>query len=167
MIANWTIAIPRGCLLKVAGWSMVASVYHLEPWYIGVVFMLFLLGAATTKDFSDMPGDRAGGCQTLPVRYGVKAAAWMIAPFFFLPWLLIPLGIAVDNPWWAGERILTGNPSALLALGTLLTLWGAYTVYLMVRRPEELATTENHVSWKHMYLMMMAAQLGFLVAYVI
>ncbi|HET9480257.1 MAG TPA: UbiA family prenyltransferase, partial [Candidatus Polarisedimenticolia bacterium] len=26
--ANVTIAIPRGCLLKVAGWSMVASIFH-------------------------------------------------------------------------------------------------------------------------------------------
>src|SRR2546425_9726070 len=25
-------ALPRGCLLKVAGWSMVGSVLHLEPW---------------------------------------------------------------------------------------------------------------------------------------
>jgi hypothetical protein len=37
---------------------------------------------------------------------------------------------------------------------------------LMVRRPEELAATENHISWKHMYLMMMVAQVGFALAYV-
>ena len=54
--------------------------------------MLFLVGAATTKDFSAMEGDRAGGCRTLPVRYGVKKAAWMIAPFFVFPWLLVPAG---------------------------------------------------------------------------
>ena len=33
--ANLTIAIPRGCLLKVAGWAMVAHVAHIEPWFIG------------------------------------------------------------------------------------------------------------------------------------
>ena len=37
MWANITIAIPRGCLLKVAGWAMVAHVWHWEPWYIGLI----------------------------------------------------------------------------------------------------------------------------------
>jgi len=46
-------------------------------------------------------------------------------------------------------------------------VWGAYTSWLMIRKPEELATTENHISWTHMYLMMMAAQVGFLVSYIV
>ena len=156
--ANITIAIPRGVLLKVAGWSTVSSVLDLEPWYIGAVFGLFLLGAASTKDFSDMEGDRAGGCTTLPIVYGVKAAAWMIAPFFVLPFLLIPAGVAAG--------ILTGNPRLLNLLGVTLVIYGGYTVYLLVRRPDELAKTENHPSWTHMYRMMMVAQIGFALAYV-
>ena len=163
--ANVTIAVPRGCLLKVAGWSMVASVLNLEPWYIGTIFLLFLLGASTTKDFSDMEGDRAHGCLTLPIRYGVRKAAWMITPFFIFPWLLMPLGAYLTDPLHPGQRILTGNPVTLTAVGALLTLWGAFTSYLVIRRPEELATTENHPSWTHMYLMMMSAQVGFAVAY--
>ncbi|HEU5182886.1 MAG TPA: UbiA family prenyltransferase [Candidatus Polarisedimenticolia bacterium] len=163
--ANLTIAIPRGCLLKVAGWSMVASVAHPEPWYIGSVFFLFLLGASTTKDFSDMEGDAAHGCITLPIRYGVRRAAWMITPFFIFPWLLLPLGAHLPDPVHAGGRLLSGNPTILTAVGLLLTLWGCLTSYLVIRRPEELATTENHPSWTHMYLMMMLAQVGFAVAY--
>jgi geranylgeranylglycerol-phosphate geranylgeranyltransferase len=157
--ANLTIAIPRGCLLKVAGWTMVAHASYAEPWFIGSIFMLFLLGAASTKDFSDMEGDRAGGCRTLPIRYGVRKAAWMISPFFIFPWLLMPLG--------ARRGILTGNATFLTFLGIGLALWGAYTVWLIVRKPEELAATENHPSWRHMYLMMMAAQVGFAVAYLV
>jgi 4-hydroxybenzoate polyprenyltransferase len=157
--ANLTIAIPRGCLLKVAGWTMVAHFTTLEPWYIGSVFMLFLLGAASTKDFSDIEGDRAGRCRTLPIAFGVKRAAWMIAPFFIFPWLLMPLG--------AATHILTGNGKFLTILGIALALWGAYTVWLIVRNPDELTATENHPSWRHMYLMMMAAQVGFAVAYVV
>ena len=65
--ANITIAIPRGVLLKVAGWSTVKTILGLEPWYIGAIFGLFLLGAASTKDFADIEGDRAGGCRTLPI----------------------------------------------------------------------------------------------------
>ena len=42
--ANVTIAIPRGVLLKVAGWSAVKTIMGTEPWYIGAIFGLFLLG---------------------------------------------------------------------------------------------------------------------------
>lgn len=167
ILANVTIAIPRGCLLKVAGWSMVGSVYHLEPWYIGGIFGLFLLGAATTKDFSDMEGDRLAGCYTLPIRYGVRKAAYMIAPFFVIPWVLIPIGAFVKNPFDPTHHILTGNPYVLAALGVALAIWGAYTVYLLVRNPDDLARVENHPSWTHMYLMMMAAQVGFAAAYLV
>jgi 4-hydroxybenzoate polyprenyltransferase len=157
--ANLTIAIPRGCLLKVAGWTMVARALTLEPWFIGSIFMFFLLGAASTKDFSDIEGDRAGGCRTLPIAFGVRRAAYMIAPFFVLPWLLMPLGASLG--------ILTGNHTALEVLGVVLALWGMYTVWLIVRNPDELTSTENHPSWRHMYLMMMAAQVGFAVAYIV
>jgi 4-hydroxybenzoate polyprenyltransferase len=156
--ANVTIAIPRGVLLKVAGWSTVKTILGAEPWYIGAIFGLFLLGAATTKDFADIEGDRAGGCTTLPILYGVKAAAWIIAPFFVLPFALIPIGVRLG--------ILTGNPLLLDLLAASLIAYGFYTVYLLVRRPEELAFTENHPSWTHMYLMMMLAQIGFALAYV-
>jgi 4-hydroxybenzoate polyprenyltransferase len=155
--ANVTIAIPRGVFLKVAGWSAVKTVMGLEPWYIGSIFGLFLLGASSTKDFADIAGDKADGCQTLPILYGVRKAAWIISPFFVLPFFLIPLGVQ--------RGILTGNPHLLLVLGPVLILYGVYTSYLMVRKPEELASTENHVSWTHMYLMMMVAQVGFALAY--
>ena len=157
--ANLTIAIPRGCLLKVAGWTMVARATTLEPWFIGSIFMLFLLGASSTKDFSDIAGDLAGGCRTLPITFGVRRAAYMIAPFFVIPWLLMPLGASLG--------ILTGNLVALDILGAGLVVWGAYTVWLIVRNPDELTATENHPSWRHMYLMMMAAQIGFAAAYVV
>lgn len=172
--AQITIAIPRGCLLKVCGWSCVGTVLaDAEPWFIGGVFLFFLLGASATKDFSDMRGDAAAGCYTLPVRYGVKSAAYQIAPFFVLPWLLIPLGMFATREFHhadgRAERLpfLTGNPTILLGLTAALVLYGAYTVWLILRDPEALATTENHPSWTHMYRMMMVAQIGFAVAYLV
>ena len=159
LLANITIAIPRGVLLKVAGWSTVKPVWGAEPWYIGLVFGLFLLGASTTKDYSDIEGDRADGCRTLPILYGVKKSAWMIAPSFVLPFLLLPIG--------AGLHILTGNAVFLTLLGTALAMWGSYVCWLILRRPEELATTENHISWTHMYWMMFVTQIGFMVAYLL
>jgi 4-hydroxybenzoate polyprenyltransferase len=157
--ANVTIAIPRGVLLKVAGWSAVKTVVGVEPWYIGMVFGLFLLGASTTKDFADMEGDRLGGCRTLPIVYGVKRAAWMISPSFVLPFLLINVGTAFG--------ILTGHALLLHALGFVMTMYGLYVCYLMLKRPEDLAIDENHVSWAHMYRMMFVAQIGFAVAYLL
>lgn len=163
--ANVTIAIPRGGLLKVAGWTMVASARSLEPWIIGGLFVLFLLGAATTKDFSDVKGDRAGGCRTLPVQYGNRRAVQIISPFFVLPWLLLPILARLPDPFNPGQRLMTGNPLLLTLLGVLLAIWGTYTVWLLARNPDELSTSENHPSWRHMYLMMMAAQTGFAAAY--
>lgn len=157
-LANLVIAVPRGVLLKVAGWSCVRDFGRLEPWYIGAIFGLFLLGATTTKDFADMRGDEAAGFRTLPVVHGAKRAAWIIAPFLVLPFLLIPYGVL--------HGYLTGNPRILYALAGVLAAWGAYVVYLMVRRPDDLARTENHPSWTHMYVMMFVAQIGFALAYV-
>ncbi len=157
--ANVTIAIPRGVLLKVAGWSSVKTIFGVEPWYIGAIFGLFLLGATTTKDFADMEGDRRGGCRTLPIQYGVTRAAWMISPSFVVPFLMIPAG--------AWLHVLTGNFWLLQILGVGMTVYGVYVCYLMLRRPEELAVEENHVSWAHMYRMMFVAQIGFAVAYLL
>ncbi|MEO8191901.1 MAG: UbiA family prenyltransferase [Acidobacteriota bacterium] len=163
LAANLTIAIPRGGLLKVAGWAFVASVAAGEAWAIGGIFTLFLLGAMSTKDFSDMEGDRAHGCITLPIRFGVRRAAWMIAPFFVLPWLLIPLFAWMRAP--GGGTLLSGNRTLLTALGIGLAIWGAWAARVLVRDPDELARTENHPAWTHMYLLMMAAQIGFALAY--
>lgn len=157
--ANVTIAIPRGVLLKVAGWSAVKTIVGVEPWFIGTIFGLFLLGASTTKDFADMEGDARGGCRTLPIIYGVRRAAWMISPSFVVPFLMIAAGTS--------SRILTGNPTLLYLLSIVMTAYGVYVCYLMLRRPEDLAVEENHVSWAHMYRMMFVAQVGFALSYLL
>jgi 4-hydroxybenzoate polyprenyltransferase len=157
--ANVTIAIPRGVLLKAAGWSSVKTVLGVEPWFIGAIFGLFLLGASTTKDFADMEGDARGGCRTLPIVFGVRRAAWLISPSFVLPFLLIAAG--------ASTGILTGNRLLLMTLAAAMSVYGAYVCYLMLRRPEDLAIEENHTSWAHMYRMMFLAQVGFAIAYLL
>ncbi len=162
--ANLTMAIPRGLMLKVAGWSVLASVWHWEPWFIGLIFFLFVIGASSTKDFSDMEGDRQGGCRTLPIVFGVKKAAYIIAPCFIFPWLLIPAGLYIQVD---GGPLLTGDPILLWTLSGTMVLWGAYTLYLILKDPEALSRVENHPSWKNMYLMMLWAQIGFALAYTV
>jgi chlorophyll/bacteriochlorophyll a synthase len=160
-LSNFTIALIRGNLLKVAGWATIASVANtLEPWYIGTIFMLFLMGATSTKDFADIDGDRAASCLTLPVRYGPTLTARLIAPFFVLPWMLLPLGA------WT-ER-LSANPVLVSALGLTLVLWGAYVAYLINRNPTAMVSQgENHPSWRQMYWMMMTGHIGLGVIYLI
>ena len=106
-----------------------------------------------------MEGDRLGGCRTLPIQYGVRRAAWMISPSFVVPFLMIPIG--------AWLHVLTGNFLLLQVLGAVMTAYGVYVCYLMLRRPEDLAVEENHVSWAHMYRMMFVAQIGFALAYLL
>ena len=159
--SNLIIALIRGGLLKVAGWAAVATVLNsVEPWYIGLIYLVFLLGATTTKDFADIEGDRAAGCITLPVKFGATWSARAISPFFIVPWLLLPLGLYL--------RVLSGNPAAILVLSVIMVSWGAYVVYLINDDPRRLVTEgENHPGWHHMYWMMMVGHLGLAAAYLI
>ena len=166
LAANATIAITRGGLLKVAGWAFVAPVTFWEPWAIGGIFALFLLGTTSTKDFSDMEGDRAHGCVTLPIRFGVARAAKIMAPFFVVPWILIPIFAWLPDPDGTAPSLLTGDRPLLVTLGVGLSIWGIFAARLLLRNPEDLARTENHPAWTHMYLLMMTAQIGFALAYV-
>jgi 4-hydroxybenzoate polyprenyltransferase len=156
--ANVTIAIPRGTLLKVAGWSVTKSVLAPEAWLIGGVFGLFLLGATTSKDFADVEGDRAEGCKTLPVVYGRQKAIRYIHPFFTVPFLLLAGG--------AMAGLFTGNTIALVTLGLGCAAWG-HAVVRMLERDPNAQLTENHPSWRHMYYLMFALQAGFMVAYLL
>jgi hypothetical protein len=102
---------------------------------------------------------------TLPVKYGNRTAVRIISPFFVLPWLLLPFLAQLPDPARPSRHLMTGNTLLLSLLGGVLSVWGLYTVYLLRRNPEELSTSENHPSWTHMYLMLMAAQIGFAAAY--
>ena len=157
--SNLIIALIRGALLKVAGWAAVSTVLaSVEPWYIGSIYFVFLLGATTTKDFADIEGDRAAGCITLPVRFGAAWSARAISPSFIAPWLLMALGS------YAG--ILSGNHAAIAALSVVMLVWGGYVIYLMNKDPYRLVTEgENHPAWHHMYWMMMVGHLGLAGAY--
>ncbi len=165
-LANPTMAIPRGILLILAGYvaqlelttqpaSFGEIFTHPAPWAAGVIMFLFLVGAASTKDFADIEGDAAHGARTIPVVLGVKRAAWFIAPFFVVPFLLIPIAV------WLKFLIPATLPLVLLAV------YGAFTAWLILRKPESLALEGNHPSWKHMYLLMMITQIGFGLAYLL
>jgi chlorophyll synthase len=159
-LANVTIAVPRGFLVPVAGWAVLADPLArggAEPLALGLVPGLFVLGAASTKDFADVEGDRAHGCRTLPVVLGPARAARVVAPFLVLPFLLYPLlrlaGV-LGPPLWA-----------FAAIGVALAAGGAATARALLKDPSSLATERNHPAWRGMYLLMLANQVAVLAVY--
>jgi 4-hydroxybenzoate polyprenyltransferase len=155
LLSNVSIAMGRGLLGFVAAWTIFGYVWDPFPWILGSIMFVYLLGTATTKDFTDIAGDKKYGIKTLPTIYGTKKSALFTIPFFILPFLLIPL-IA-----FGGYLKLE---SVYLAI--ILILWGAYTSILMVKY----VTTsdkkfENTPAWKNMYLMLLTFQVGFCLIY--
>ncbi len=156
-VSNITIAVARSWMLLLAGWAIFPYVNIMEPtiWYCGLIMFVFLFGASTTKDFTDIEGDRRFGMRTLPVVYGVEKTALIISPFFVLPFLLIPLGAFAD----------------VLPLGSVkltpLIGWGFYVVIILgsvAAMPSK--KLENSKMWFHMYLMMMAMMIGLALVFV-
>lgn len=151
-LANATIATPRGLLLVLAGWAVGGGFLRVEAWILGGLAWLYIFGAATTKDFADLEGDRATGCETLPLRLGPARAARFVAPFLIVPFLLYPAAAAAG--------LLPGGASAWGLLGGGLALVGALAAALLLRSPLPPAGGRAHPAWGLMYLQLTAAHLG-------
>lgn len=152
LVANLTIAIPRGLLLVVAGWAAGGGAERVEAWVLGGLSFLYIFGAATTKDFGDVEGDAATGCVTLPILWGPQRAARFVAPFLVVPFLLYPVAAAAG---W-----LTGGLVPWTVLGLLLAAPGLRAGALLVRNPEPPDDKSPHKAWGLMYLQLAAAPVG-------
>lgn len=156
-LAPLVIAIPRGLLLKVAGWGAVADIAaDREPWVLGGIFFLFVLGGAAIKDFEDMEGDALGGASSLPLRFGRERAARLMSLALVLPWLLL-----AATPWlrWGGRPLLSIPPAAALTSGMMLATLGvvaARSLMCMARAGADRRSARQ--AWRMLYLQMMAAQ---------
>ncbi len=156
-LSNMAIALARGALLPVTGWVVVPGATPLDTPILAVsaFFFFFLLGASGTKDFTDIEGDMKYGMRTLPVYYGPEKAARMISYFFVVPYITIPIAVALN--------VLP--PTTLVV--TLLVIWGVYVGQKLQRfsfHPEE--GFENSGVWVHMYMMMIVAELALALSFV-
>ncbi|MHC4953090.1 MAG: UbiA family prenyltransferase [Planctomycetota bacterium] len=151
-LANATIALPRGLLLVVAGWAAGGGATRIEAWVLGALAFVYIFGAASTKDFGDVEGDRATGCKTLPIIWGAKPAARFVAPFLVAPFLLYPVGAALG--------LLPGRLIHWTVLGVALAAPGARAALLLVRDPTPPNDGSPHPAWGLMYLQLAAAPLG-------
>lgn len=153
-----TIAIPRGLLVPVAGWAVVAEPHTAEPWALGLVSGLFVLGAAITKDFADLRGDIAHGCRTVPALLGVRRAVRLVAIFLVVPFLLYPLlgVLGFLQPPVASLWVLTG----------VLVVIGLIAATSLVRDPEGMSEGGgNHPAWAAMYMLLLAMHVGTAILY--
>ena len=149
-VSNITIAFARGGLGFMAGWTIFGDPADPTPWVIGGIMIIYLVGATTSKDFTDVEGDSKYGMRTLPVVYGPKRAALISGPFFIVPFILIPIGVLRGHLIEAANYLL------------ILVVWGAYVMWLLqTHATERDPNFENSPVWKHMYLMLFALQLGF------
>jgi 4-hydroxybenzoate polyprenyltransferase len=155
-ISNITIAFARGLLGFVAAWSIFGNPFSdLTPWFIGGVMMIFLIGAITSKDFTDIIGDKVHGIRTLPVVYGIKKSALVSGPFFVIPFFLILIGL------------MTGVLKSDMFWVLLLAIWGVVIAILMQKvATREEKIFENTIIWVNMYLFLMAMQISFFITYV-
>jgi len=120
-----------------------------------MIMFIFLVGATTTKDFTDVPGDRQFGMRTLPVVYGVRKSALYSSPFLVAPFVLIPVGAEFGILKWQANLLV------------VLVVWGFYLIYLLSKADfSQGKKMENSPVWTHMYLLLLAMQLGFMVVYV-
>lgn len=153
-LSNISIGICRGMLGFVAAWCIFGDITDKTPWVVGGIMFVYLIGATTTKDFPDVKGDKLYDVRTLPVAYGRNRSIALSTPFFILPFLFLPLGVMLD--------ILRRETLVL----TALVVWSIYTVYLLWKYAEQPDKKfENTPVWKHMYLMLMAMQIGFCAIY--
>jgi 4-hydroxybenzoate polyprenyltransferase len=162
-ISNISVAWARGMLGFVAAWAVFDDPlrptngwpFNPTPWAIGLIMFIFLVGATTTKDFTDVKGDRKFGMRTLPVVYGVKKAALYSSPFLVAPFILIPIATYLDILRWQSDILV------------VLAVWGFYLTYLLSKANfSQDQKLENSPVWTHMYLLLLAMQLGFMAVYV-
>ena len=156
-LSNISVALPRGMLGIVAAWTITGDITNPIPWLIGSIMAIFLVGSTTTKDITDMHGDRLYGMRTLPVFYGKKKAIILSSPFYIVPFLLMGL-------YWYFDLL----PEYSLVMALVFFIWSSLVIYLLYKEGDkEDQHFENSPAWKQMYLMLMGMQLGFLSLFII
>ena len=156
-LSNISIALPRGLLGIVAAYSIVGDPFQPEPWLLGSVMAVFLVGSTTTKDITDMEGDREFGMRTLPVVYGKRNAILVSVPFFVIPFVMMVA-------YWYLDFL----PGPTLYVAVLFLMWSLLVAFLLIKEGDrEDEHFENSPAWKQMYLMLMGMQIGFLSLFIL
>jgi 4-hydroxybenzoate polyprenyltransferase len=121
-----------------ASWSVFGDPFQKEPLLIGMIALVFFMGAMTTKDIVDCEADRKTGTRTLINTFGIRKAAFISLPFLVIPFATIPLLVHY--------KIMN---SYLLPL-TLFIIPSFFIFYSMLKQKVSEAL-ENVRAWTLMY----------------
>jgi len=133
------IAIPRGLFSILAAWSVFGDPFQMAPLIIGLIALVFFIGAMTTKDIVDCEADRKTGTRTLINTFGIRKAAFISLPFLIIPFAMIPILIHY--------HIIN---SYFLPL-TIFIIPSFFIFYLMIKQQQS-KTLENVQGWTLMYV---------------
>jgi len=142
------IAIPRGLFAILASWSVFGNPFQTVPLTIGMIALVFFVGAMTTKDIVDCEADRKTGTRTLINTFGIKKAAFISLPFLILPFSMIPL------------LIHYGFINYYFLPLTIFVIPAFLIFYLMVKQQKS-ETLENVQAWSLMYITFLFYAIGF------
>jgi len=133
------IAIPRGLVAILASWSVFGDPFDIVPLTIGLVALVFFIGAMTTKDIVDCEADRKTGTRTLINTFGIRKAAFISLPFLIIPFATIPI--------FVHYHIIDAYFLPL----TIFIIPSYFVFYLMLKQQRS-ETLENVQGWSLMYV---------------
>jgi 4-hydroxybenzoate polyprenyltransferase len=142
------IAVPRGLFAILASWSVFGDPFEIVPLIIGLIGLIYFIGAMTTKDIVDCEADRKTGTRTLINTYGTRKAAFISLPFLIIPFAMFPVLIHYQliDPYF-------------LPL-TAFIIPGFVIFYLMLKQQQS-GTLENVSAWSLMYITYLFYAIGF------
>ena len=133
------IAIPRGLFAILASWSVFGNPFQMVPLIIGLIALVFFMGAMTTKDIVDCEADRKTGTRTLINTFGLRKAAFISLPFLVIPFATIPILIhySIINSYF---------------LPLTIFIIPAFIIFYLMLKQQQSETLENVPAWSLMYV---------------
>ena len=134
------VAIPRGLLGVLVSWSVFGNPIQSLPLIASLISFFFMIGGCVTKDITDSYADSITGTKTLINTYGLEKTSFMVFPFLFTPFLIIPITIDI------------GVLNTIFWPLTSLVIPGFFIFYLMFRNQIISSRLENTLAWSLMYI---------------
>jgi geranylgeranylglycerol-phosphate geranylgeranyltransferase len=142
------VAIPRGLFAVLASWSVFGDPFQTVPLMIGMIALVFFMGAMTTKDIIDCEADRKTGTRTLINTFGIRKAAYISLPFLVIPFAAIPFLVHyhIMNAYF---------------LPLTFFVIPAFFIFYSMLKQQQSETLENVRAWTLMYVTYLFYAIGF------
>jgi len=142
------IAIPRGLFAILASWSVFGDPFQVVPLLIGIIGLMYFIGAMTTKDIVDCEADRKTGTRTLINTFGTKKAAYISLPFLVIPFALFPV-------------LIHYHLIDAYFLPLTIFIIPGFIIFYLILKQQQSATLENVSAWSLMYVTYLFYAIGF------